>query len=157
MLVAAASMLVVLCGVRSTSTSMSPGPVNSVASLLRCSLQPGGRSIENPATAGAPASAAVTVTCDQPDGSTAEGLFSASTDLKPVGVSATNALPVDCVPFGEPPPLWWFSASAAPTPTAAAMMTATTSQAICRPRPRPRPRPARPPPAPGAYCLARSG
>src|SRR5579863_5177131 len=155
MALAAASMSVVFCGVRSTSTSRSPGPVNSVARWSRFSLQPGGRSSEKPATAGEPRSVAVTVACHQPDGITADGWFSASTDLKPVGVSATNALPVDCVPFGEPPPLWWFSASAAPTPTAAAMMTATTSQAICRPRPRPRPE--RPPPAPGAYCLARSG
>src|ERR1700722_5340470 len=153
--VAAASMLLVLCGVRSTVISMSAGPVKLTAWPDRFSVQPGGRSSENPATAGAPRSAAVTVACDQPDGSTADGLFSASTDLKPVTVSATGPLPVDCVVLGEPPPVCRFSASAAPTPIAAAMTTATTSQAICRPRPRPRP--ARPPGLPGVYFPARSG
>src|SRR5580693_9065644 len=152
--VAAASMLLVLCEVRSTVTSMLPGPLKLVARPDRFSVQPGGRSIENPATAGAPTSAAVTVSCCQPDGTTADGSLSASTDLKPVGVSATNPLLVDVVAPGEPPPLCRFSASAAPTPTAAAMTTATTSQAICRPLPRPR---AAPPPVPGWYCLARSG
>src|ERR1700722_16152050 len=116
MLVAAPSMSVVFCGVRSTSTSMSPGPVKSVARALRFSLQPGGRSSENPATAGAPRSAAVTFAFCQPDGSTADGLFSASTDLKPVAVSWTNPLLPDCVAPGEtPPPLCWVRASATPT------------------------------------------
>src|ERR1700730_16662792 len=148
-------MLEVGCAVRSISSSRSPGPVKSVARSLRVSFQPGGRSMLNPAAA-LLASAAVTVTVDQPAGSAVDGLLSASIDLKPVGVSGTEGTVVGV----EPPPalpvpeLSLFSARAVPTPIAAAMITAGASQRIRLPCPRPRP--VRPPPVPGLYCPASS-
>src|ERR1700722_19531769 len=148
-------MLEVGCAVRSISSSRAPGPVKSVARSLGVSFQPGGRSMLNPAAA-LLASAAVTVTVDQPAGSAVDGLLSASIDLNPVGVSATEGT----VAGVEPPPalpvpeLFLFSARAVPTPIPAAMITATTSQRIRLPWPRPRP--VRPPPVPGLYCPARS-
>src|SRR5487761_782708 len=87
---AAVSMLEVGCCVRSTSSSRFPGPVMTVARPLRVSCQPGGASMLNPAAA-LLASAAVTARVDQPAaGSAVDGLLSASTDLKPVVVSATE-------------------------------------------------------------------
>ena len=53
-------------------------------------LLPAGREVDAEPGGGALASAAVTVSVDQPAGSAADGLLSASTDLKPVGVSATR-------------------------------------------------------------------
>src|SRR6185437_5693962 len=149
-------MLEVDCCVRSTSRSRSPGPLKSVARPLVVFVHPGGTSMLNPAAALWTA-AAVTVCVDQSAaGSAVDGLLSASIDLKPVGVSATEgtAPAAPAPPAPVPPPLL-FSARAVPTPTAAATITATTSHRIRRLCPRPRP--ARPPPEPGRYCLARSG
>ena len=101
--------------------------------------------------------AAVTVFVDQPAGSAVVGLLSASTDLKPVGVLATDGSAPLVLPALAAPVLPWllFSARAMPTPIAAAMMTASRSQSIRRPCPGRRP--VRPPPEPGVYCLTRSG
>src|SRR5258705_5576347 len=145
------------CPVRSTSKRRSPGPLKSVARPLRVSVQPGGTSMLNPAAA-LLAAVAVTVCVDQSAaGSAVDGLLSASIDLKPLGVSATEgtALGLPVLPALAALVLpFLFSARAVPTPIAAATITATTSQRIRRPAPRPRP--ARPPRVPGVYC-PRSG
>src|ERR1700751_2138084 len=125
-------MLEVLCWVRSTSTNRLPGPVKSLARPLRFSDQPGGTSIENPATV-LWASAAVTVCVDQPAaGSVVDGLLSAFTDWKVVVASATEGSVVEVLP-GVPVLPCWLSATA--VPIAAAMITATASQMICHFRP----------------------
>src|SRR6478672_2468951 len=91
-------MLVVLCSVRSTSTSRSPGPVKSVCRPLCLVSQPGGTSIENPAAALCACAWVTVCVVQSAPGSAVEGLLSASTDFNFVTVSATEGTVVGWPP-----------------------------------------------------------
>src|ERR1700761_4968505 len=135
-------MFVLGCGVRSTVSSRSPGPVKLVASWLRLSFQPGGSATENPAVLFR--SLAARLTWCHPDGTVVVGLFSALTDLALVVVSGTMS--VTAAALLDPLLPGLFSARAAPTPAPIATTTAAASQMT---RLLPRVRRVRPPPPPG--------